>query len=191
MNAGQQQRRSNRRLAGRLALMAAGSFAFGYALVPLYDVFCQVVGIGSREQLTHGCDRATRPGPDLTRMVTVEFVASNPGRRLGVPPASCRRCRSTPGKLYETTYHARNLSGRETVGQAVPSVSPHARRALLPEDRVLLLHAAALRARRDQGNAGPLHRGPGPAGRRGSRHAVLRLLRYREARPGGGDTTKR
>ena len=33
-------------------LMAAGSFAFGFALVPLYDVFCEVTGIG-RHKLQH------------------------------------------------------------------------------------------------------------------------------------------
>ena len=42
----------NRSLAARLVLMAAGSFAFGFALVPLYDVFCEVTGIGTREQLS-------------------------------------------------------------------------------------------------------------------------------------------
>jgi len=113
---------SNRRLAGRLALMAAGSFAFGYALVPLYDVFCQVTGIGSRDQLTQAASGETL-GPDLSRMVTVEFVSSNPGAAWEFRPA-VSSMQVHPGQLYETTYHARNLSGRETVGQAVPSVSP-------------------------------------------------------------------
>lgn len=118
----EQKRRSHRRLAGRLALMAAGSFAFGYALVPLYDVFCQVVGIGTRDQLTRATT-ATSAGPDLTRTVTVEFVASNPGAAWEFRPV-VSSMQIHPGKLYETTYHARNLSGHATVGQAVPSVSP-------------------------------------------------------------------
>ena len=42
----------NRSLTVRLLLMAAGSFAFGFALVPLYDVFCEVTGIGSDKTLT-------------------------------------------------------------------------------------------------------------------------------------------
>lgn len=118
----EQKKRSHRRLAGRLALMAAGSFAFGYALVPLYDVFCQVVGIGTREQLTTAATADTS-GPDLTRTVTVEFVASNPGASWEFRPV-VSSMQVHPGRLYETTYHARNLSGRETVGHAVPSVSP-------------------------------------------------------------------
>lgn len=118
----QERRRSHRRLASRLLLMAAGSFAFGYALVPLYDVFCRVVGIGTREQLTTAA-AVDASGPDLTRTVTVEFVASNPGAAWEFRPIVASM-QVHPGKLYETTYHARNLSGRETVGQAVPSVSP-------------------------------------------------------------------
>ena len=45
-------RRSNAGLAARLVLMAAGSFAFGFALVPLYDVVREVTGIGSRDRLS-------------------------------------------------------------------------------------------------------------------------------------------
>jgi cytochrome c oxidase assembly protein subunit 11 len=56
-------------------------------------------------------------------MVTVEFVSSNPGAAWEFRPA-VSSMQVHPGQLYETTYHARNLSGRETVGQAVPSVSP-------------------------------------------------------------------
>lgn len=118
----QKPQRPHRALAGRLVLMAAGSFAFGYALVPLYDVFCQVVGIGTREQLTTAA-AVDAAGPDLTRTITVEFVASNPGAAWEFRPVVASM-QVHPGKLYETTYHARNLSGRETVGQAVPSVSP-------------------------------------------------------------------
>ena len=43
--------RRNRSLTARLVLMAAGSFAFGFALVPLYDIVCEVTGIGSRDRL--------------------------------------------------------------------------------------------------------------------------------------------
>lgn len=32
-------------LTRRLLLMAAGSFAFGFALVPLYDVMCEAAGM--------------------------------------------------------------------------------------------------------------------------------------------------
>ena len=62
----------HRGLAARLVLMAAGSFAFGFALVPLYDVFCEIAGIGSREQLLRA-GSADGQVPDASRTVVVEF----------------------------------------------------------------------------------------------------------------------
>jgi len=114
------QQRANLGLAGRLLLMVAGSFAFGYALVPLYDVFCEVTGIGSRDRLLQA-STVESSGPDLTRTVVVEFVSSTPGSGDSPNLASME---VHPGKLYETSFHAKNLAGREVVGQAVPSVSP-------------------------------------------------------------------
>jgi len=118
-----QKRRSNARLAGRLLLMAAGSFAFGYALVPLYDVFCEVTGIGSRDRLTPAAV-VEASGPDVSRTVVVEFVSSTPGTGDWEFHPNVASMEVHPGQLYETTFHARNLTGREIIGQAVPSVSP-------------------------------------------------------------------
>ena len=38
----------NRKTAKRLALVAVGMFGFGFALWPLYNVFCEVTGLGGR-----------------------------------------------------------------------------------------------------------------------------------------------
>ena len=46
-------KRTHRGLTTKLLVMAAGSFAFGFALVPLYDVFCDLTGIGTRQSLAH------------------------------------------------------------------------------------------------------------------------------------------
>ncbi len=123
MSGSPERRRAHRNLAARLFLMAAGSFAFGYALVPLYDVFCEVTGIGSRDRLSQAAvvDSA---GPDLDRTITVEFVSSTPGSGEWEFHPNVATLEVHPGKLYETTFHARNLAGREITGQAVPSVSP-------------------------------------------------------------------
>lgn len=116
-------KRANLRLAGRLLLMAAGSFAFGYALVPLYDVFCEVTGIGSRDRLLQASAVADT-GPDLTRTIVVEFVASTPGSGEWEFRPNVTSMEVHPGKLYEATFHARNLADGDVTGQAVPSVSP-------------------------------------------------------------------
>ena len=116
-------KRDNLRLAGRLVAMAAGSFAFGYALVPLYDVFCEVTGIGSRDRLLQASAVADT-GPDLARTVVVEFVSSTPGSGEWEFRPDVTSMEVHPGKLYETTFHARNLTAGVVTGQAVPSVSP-------------------------------------------------------------------
>ena len=115
-------RKSNRSLAARLVLMALGSFAFGFALVPLYDVFCEVTGIGSREQLSRAGTADGRT-PDVGRTVTVEFTASVPAGGWEFEPVAVTM-EVQPGRLYEAHYRAKNLSGQATTGQAVPSITP-------------------------------------------------------------------
>ena len=114
--------RRNRSLALRLVLMAAASFAFGFALVPLYDVFCEVTGIGSRDRLVRA---GTTDGqaPVTDRTVVVEFTASVPAGGWEFEPVA-PEMEVQPGRLYEAHYRARSLSDRETTGQAVPSVAP-------------------------------------------------------------------
>lgn len=42
-----------RRLVGRLLLVTVLMFAFGFALVPLYDVMCRALGINGKLSLIH------------------------------------------------------------------------------------------------------------------------------------------
>lgn len=116
-------RPENRLLVGKLALLTVAMFAFGYALVPLYDIFCEVTGIGDRT----GTPTATAYAPtepDLDRVIEIEFVASvNQDAPWEFRPA-VSRMQVHPGKLYQTTFFARNTAARDQVGQAVPSVAP-------------------------------------------------------------------
>jgi cytochrome c oxidase assembly protein subunit 11 len=116
-------KKANRGLTAKLLLMVAGSFAFGFALVPLYDVFCEVTGIGSRERLSRSAqvDNTATAEP---RTVTVEFTASVPGSGSWEFAPVAATMEVTTGQLYETHYRARNLSGQDVTGQAVPSVAP-------------------------------------------------------------------
>ena len=103
--------------------MAAGSFAFGFALVPLYDVVCEITGIGSRQQLSRA-GIGGGPGPRRAdRTVIVEFTASVPAGGWTFEPVDATM-EVQPGRLYETHYRARSLAEGATTGQAVPSVAP-------------------------------------------------------------------
>lgn len=119
---GAQRRRANRRLLRGLLIMTAGSFAFGWALIPLYDVFCKVAGIGNAEARAGSAN--VREALDPAREVTVEFIAdpASVGSFDFRPKAASMRVH--PGKLYDTGFYARNLTQAVSVAQAVPSISP-------------------------------------------------------------------
>ena len=113
--------RSNRRLAAQLGAMAVAMFGFGYLLVPLYDVFCELVGVGSQ-----GLARAATVTiePDLTRTVTVEFVANLPNGSGWEFRPTVARMQVHPGELAGTAFYARNAATSDRIAQAVPSVAP-------------------------------------------------------------------
>jgi cytochrome c oxidase assembly protein subunit 11 len=117
-----QRRRANRRLLRGLLIMTAGSFAFGWALIPLYDVFCKVAGVGNAEARAGSAN--VHEALDPTREVTVEFVAdpASVGSFEFRPKAASMRVH--PGKLYDTEFYAKNLTQAASVAQAVPSISP-------------------------------------------------------------------
>ena len=115
--------RANRRLALRLLVVTAAMFGFGYALVPLYDIVCDLTGIGGRTGIVSEAT-ATTGAVDSTRTVKVQFVATvNSGLRWEFvgPPTPLE---VHPGKVYEASFAASNLSKRPVVAQAVPSVTP-------------------------------------------------------------------
>jgi cytochrome c oxidase assembly protein subunit 11 len=114
--------RAHRSLTLSLCLMVLGSFAFGFALVPLYDVFCALTGAGNRGALT--TPAVAVEAPAAGRSITVEFVAVLPSHGSFEFRPVAAEMRVQPGRLYQTAFFARNLTGRDTVAQAVPSVAP-------------------------------------------------------------------
>lgn len=104
-----------------LVAMAVGMFGFAFALVPLYNVFCDITGINGK---TADTPTAASERVDTSRQVTVEFVAYiHPGMRWTFEP-EVRRMVVYPGETHTVSFKAHNLTAVETVGQAVPSVSP-------------------------------------------------------------------
>jgi cytochrome c oxidase assembly protein subunit 11 len=114
---------ANRRLVGRLGLVVVAMFGFGFALIPLYDVFCEVTGLNGKTGRIDA-EAALSQGIDFSREVTVEFVASvNSDLPWEIKPM-VRRIKVHPGAVTEVNYAARNLTGSTVIGQAVPSLVP-------------------------------------------------------------------
>ena len=114
---------ANRRLVSRLGMIVVAMFGFGFAMVPLYDVFCEVTGLNGKTGRIEA-EAAMSQEVDTGREVTVEFVASiNSDLPWEIKPL-VRKIKVHPGEVTEVKYAARNLTGNTVVGQAVPSLVP-------------------------------------------------------------------
>lgn len=113
----------NRRMVGRLGLVVIAMFGFGFALVPLYDVFCDITGLNGKTGRIEA-EEALSQVVDTEREVTVEFVVSvNSDLPWEIKPL-VRRVKVHPGEVTETKYAARNTASGTVIGQAVPSLVP-------------------------------------------------------------------
>jgi len=112
----------NKKLTVKLGAFALGSFAFGFALVPLYDVLCDITGFGNQKSLTE--QRLSVEDPDDTRTITVDFMTDLPSVGNWEFRPTVASMQIHPGRLYKTEFYARNLTGHETLAQAVPNITP-------------------------------------------------------------------
>ncbi|MGR5390076.1 cytochrome c oxidase assembly protein [Vibrio crassostreae] len=116
-------KRSTKKLTGYLVLSVVAMFGFGFALVPLYDVMCEALGINGKTN-TVSAVQPQGMQPDYSRTVRVEFMSHiKPDMPWQFAP-EVRVLEVHPGEVVQTNYIAKNLSGASLVGQAVPSVSP-------------------------------------------------------------------
>jgi len=119
--------RLNRQMMGKLAVVTAGMFAFGYGLVPLYKSICELTGINVLalgEQSIPGV-KAKVPANtqvDTSRTITVEFDANSRGP-WDFKPAQ-RSVQVHPGELTTVMYEFQNIQNRRMSAQAIPSYAP-------------------------------------------------------------------
>ena len=113
----------NRRAARFLAIVTLGMFAFGFALVPIYDVFCEITGLNGKTGRVEAA--ALDNQVDHGRDITVQFVTSVNGALQWEFAAQTAQMTVHPGGVYEAFFTARNVANTASVGQAVPSVSPN------------------------------------------------------------------
>ena len=113
-----------------LAVVAVGMFGFAFALVPLYNIFCEITGLNGK---TSGQAATSVPvaatasqsaSESIEREVTVQFISHvSRGMPWEFRPTESR-LRVRLGEVTETMYYARNFANRIATGQAVPSVTP-------------------------------------------------------------------
>jgi len=108
-------------------------FGFGFALIPLYDIFCDVLGInGSYQAIEDGTydagaetQRALNNGVDKSRTLTMQFLVTENSSLDLEFRALTKRLTFYPGEIKEVSYYVKNLSNKPMVIQAIPDITPN------------------------------------------------------------------
>jgi cytochrome c oxidase assembly protein subunit 11 len=118
----EQPTRRNAPLIAKLMLVVVAMFGFGYALVPMYRVICEITGLNG--YLQDGPSEVRLTGVDRSRLVTVQFVANvgEYGPWRFQPTVATMQVH--PGELYTTHYTAENTRDEPVIGVARYGVSP-------------------------------------------------------------------
>ena len=119
--------KDNAQMFGKLLMLAILMFAFGFALVPLYNKICEGTGINvltAKERLNY--DEAKRFAEntqvDINRLISVEFDANAHGPWSFKPRNNVLEAH--PGELLTVVYEITNNLDRSVSGQAIPSYAP-------------------------------------------------------------------
>jgi len=107
-----------------LTLVVLGMFAFGFALVPIYNSLCKTLGINGKTNAQAIAYNADKVKIATEREVLVEFIATN---HSGIPWAfypKVRKIRVHPGEIARLAFYAENKTGHRMTVQAIPSVTP-------------------------------------------------------------------
>ena len=120
----------NRRMLGKLAVVALAMFGFGYALVPMYRTICEALGINvlsvservKSKGLSDNSQRQGNTQVDTSRKITVEFDGNARGPWDFKPAVSSMQVH--PGELVTVMYEFRNKQTRTMAAQAIPSYAP-------------------------------------------------------------------
>jgi cytochrome c oxidase assembly protein subunit 11 len=120
-------RSDNLRMVGKLVVVAALMFGFGYALVPMYRAICSALGvnvlsIAERQVPGVASSSGRNTQIDPGRTVTVEFDANARGPWDFKP--ALRSLDVHPGQMATVMYEFRNVQARTMSAQAIPSYAP-------------------------------------------------------------------
>ena len=115
----------HRRTVTRLAVVCVLMLGFSYALIPLYDILCDLTGLsGSTGNLTQAAPAAAEAAAPVERQITLQFIANvDHSMPWDIRPDQFEM-KVHPGQVYQTVFHAHNRTARPMTGQAVPSVAP-------------------------------------------------------------------
>ena len=112
-----------KRTVRKLCLIVLAMAAFAWALVPLYDLFCEITGLNGKTGGPYTYDPATA-SPDTSRLVKVNFITNTNQGMVWDFWSEKGGVRVHPGELKEVNFYVKNTTDRVMVGQAIPSLVP-------------------------------------------------------------------
>jgi cytochrome c oxidase assembly protein subunit 11 len=112
----------NSKMLGKLVVVAALMFGFGYGLIPVYKQICELTGINVLTQKEEGVEPVANTQVDASRTVTVEFDANTTGPWRFRPVTSSLQVH--PGQMTTVVYEVVNTQARKMDAQAIPSYAP-------------------------------------------------------------------
>lgn len=112
----------NSKLVRKLVFIVLGMFGFGYALVPIYNVFCEITGLNGKTASEAVVD--TNYEVDLSRELTIEFLTSINESAPMEFHIENNKMKVHPGKYYTVNFYAENKTDKKMVARAIPSVTP-------------------------------------------------------------------
>ena len=105
-----------------LCFAVLGMFTFSFALVPLYNVFCEVTGLNGKIELRATND--TNIEIENGRDVSIQFVSHNNEEMPWTFKPSEDSIKIKTGKYHTATFYVKNPTDRTMIAQAIPSVAP-------------------------------------------------------------------
>lgn len=115
-------RQLNAQMLGKLLVVAALMFGFGYALVPVYKRICEITGVNILTPKDATAQVVDNTQVDKTRSVTVEFDANAQGPWRFRPTVGSMQVH--PGEMAQVVYEVVNTQARSVQAQAIPSYAP-------------------------------------------------------------------
>ena len=114
---------SIKRTVKQLCLIVIGMCGFVVALVPLYDLLCEVTGLNGKTGGPYVYDPATT-SPDTSRLVRVNFITNTNAGMSWKFWSAKGGVRVHPGELKEVSFFVKNTSDKVMMAQAIPSLVP-------------------------------------------------------------------
>lgn len=114
--------KSHVKLVCSLSIIVLGMFAFGFALVPIYNSLCQTLGINGKTN--NKAIEYKETNVVTNREIMVEFVAT---KNSSIPWAfypKTTKIKVHPGEIAKLAFYAENKSNEPMMVQAIPSVTP-------------------------------------------------------------------